>query len=819
MRKILLALLSVFSVMGAFAQTEPAITFTAEVDGNERELEVGLSAEGTVQVDWGDGNLVTSDVIPAFDGWNQATVSGTVKGEGQVKIYGDNISYFSCISRVDGAKLSALDVTNATALKQLYANANNLTSIDLSKNTGLEIVDIQNNKLTAIDVTNNVNLTKLTVSDNLLTAIDISNNQALATLYISNNKFAGELDLSSNPTLKSIYALNNEITSVNLGANTASKPYFSFNNNKLTSFDASKLTQLSSGTLFLIGNQLTEITLPEGGVKTLNISSNNFTFATLPRFSSTRYTYAPQADYAVEASFKVNDEIDLSAQTDATINTVYGMEKADGTPLTEGTDYTVTDGKVKLLTPQESAYVTMTSEYYPKFTGTSTYKTTAFTVKESVPAITFTAEIDGNERELEVGLSAEGTVQVDWGDGNLVTSDVIPAFDGWNQATVSGTVKGEGQVKIYGDNISYFSCISRVDGAKLSALDVTNATALKQLYANANNLTSIDLSKNTGLEIVDIQNNKLTAIDVTNNVNLTKLTVSDNLLTAIDISNNQALATLYISNNKFAGELDLSSNPTLKSIYALNNEITSVNLGANTASKPYFSFNNNKLTSFDASKLTQLSSGTLFLIGNQLTEITLPEGGVKTLNISSNNFTFATLPRFSSTRYTYAPQADYAVEASFKVNDEIDLSAQTDATINTVYGMEKADGTPLTEGTDYTVTDGKVKLLTPQESAYVTMTSEYYPKFTGTSTYKTTAFTVEAVADDIADLDAAAVKVTATEGGITVTGLSAGDNVTVCSVNGAVVADTTAAGTTVSVPAGKGVYVIKVNDKAFKISK
>lgn len=63
MKKILLTVVSALSVMGAFAQTEPTITFTADVDGNERELEVALSAEGTVQVDWGDGNLVTSSTI------------------------------------------------------------------------------------------------------------------------------------------------------------------------------------------------------------------------------------------------------------------------------------------------------------------------------------------------------------------------------------------------------------------------------------------------------------------------------------------------------------------------------------------------------------------------------------------------------------------------------------------------------------------------------------------------------------------------------------------------------------------------------------
>ena len=63
-------------------------------------------------------------------------VTGTVVGDGKVKIYGDNIVGFGCPSRVDGgAQVLSLDVTKATALKDLTANANKLTSIDLTKNT------------------------------------------------------------------------------------------------------------------------------------------------------------------------------------------------------------------------------------------------------------------------------------------------------------------------------------------------------------------------------------------------------------------------------------------------------------------------------------------------------------------------------------------------------------------------------------------------------------------------------------------------------------------------------------------------------------
>ena len=87
MKKFFTLLLAVISTMTAFAQTEPAIELQAEVDGNTRTFTIGLGVEGTVQIDWGNGEKVTSEVIPAYDGYNQVNVFGTVSGDGKVKIY------------------------------------------------------------------------------------------------------------------------------------------------------------------------------------------------------------------------------------------------------------------------------------------------------------------------------------------------------------------------------------------------------------------------------------------------------------------------------------------------------------------------------------------------------------------------------------------------------------------------------------------------------------------------------------------------------------------------------------------------------------
>lgn len=441
---------------------------------------------------------------------------------------------------------------------------------------------------------------------------------------------------------------------------------------------------------------------------------------------------------------------------------------------------------------------------------------TAFAQTE--PSIELQAEVDGNTRTFSIGLATEGTVQIDWGNGEKVTSEVIPAFDGWNQVNVSGTVSGEGKVKIYGDNIVCFECSSRVDGAQVLSLDVTKATSLKDLTVNTNKLTAIDLTKNTELEKLTIYSNQLTSIDISKCTKLTTLDIKNNLLTAIDITKNQALQYLTINENKFAGELDLSTNPALRNVYALNMELNSVKIGNNTASKPLFSLNNNKLTSIDASGIQDAGNATLNLIGNQLTEIKLPSAKMSILRISKNNFTLATLPAPTVAKtFTYAPQNDYVIAESYKVGDVLDLSSQTSATLNTQFAVYKSDKTALTEGTDYTVADGKITFLTAQEAVYVTMSSALYSKFTGTSIYKTTVTKVEG-STGINAVTAHGVKISTAGNEISISGLSQGDAVTVANLGGAVVANFHANSANAHVQAAKGLYIVSINGKAIKVA-
>lgn len=341
---------------------------------------------------------------------------------------------------------------------------------------------------------------------------------------------------------------------------------------------------------------------------------------------------------------------------------------------------------------------------------------------------------------------------------------------------------------------------------------------MKELTANTNKLTSIDLTKNTELKQLTISDNQLTSIDISKCTKLTYLDINYNLLTAIDITKNQALKNLKINYNKFAGELDLSTNPTIKLVYALGMELNSVKIGNNTASAPLFSLNNNKLTSIDASGIQDAGNATLNLTGNQLTEIKLPSAKMRILNIFKNNFTLATLPAPTVAKtFNYAPQNAYVIAESYKVGDVLDLSSQTSATLNTQFAVYKSDKTALTEGTDYTVADGKITFLTAQEAVYVTMSSALYSKFTGTSIYKTTVTKVEG-STGINAVTAQGVKISTAGNEISISGLSQGDAVTVANLGGAVVANFHANSANAHVQAAKGMYIVSINGKAIKVA-
>lgn len=98
------------------------------------------------------------------------------------------VTNFTCSDN----KITTLDVSQNTALEQLWCTNNQLTALDVSKNTALTGLYCYNNQLTALDVSKNTALEILDCYNNQLTALDVSQNTALTWLSCTGNQIKGE---------------------------------------------------------------------------------------------------------------------------------------------------------------------------------------------------------------------------------------------------------------------------------------------------------------------------------------------------------------------------------------------------------------------------------------------------------------------------------------------------------------------------------------------------------------------------------------------------------------------------------------------------
>ena len=186
-----------------------------------------------------------------------------------------------------------------------------------------------------------------------------------------------------------------------------------------------------------------------------------------------------------------------------------------------------------------------------------------------MPKIQSEAALAQLSGEGENGIAVQGAgVTIDntnFPDANFRT--VVKKFDTNQDSSLSDTeiaavkkinCSNKGITNLKG--IEYFTSLNILwcTDNQLTALDVSENTALTKLNCCFNKLTSLDVSKNTALTILECNANRLTSLDVSKNTALTELNCSINKLTALDVSKNTALTELYCNDNQLTS-LDLSN--------------------------------------------------------------------------------------------------------------------------------------------------------------------------------------------------------------------------------------------------------------------
>ena len=182
-------------------QSEAAL---AQMSG-EGENGIAVQSAGVAidNTNFPDANFRT--VVKKFDTNQDSSLSDTeiaavkkinCSNKGITNLKG--IEYFTSLNILwcTDNQLTALDVSENTALTKLNCCFNKLTALDVSKNTALTILECNVNRLTSLDVSKNTALTELNCSINKLTALDVSKNTALTELYCNDNQLTS-LDLSN----------------------------------------------------------------------------------------------------------------------------------------------------------------------------------------------------------------------------------------------------------------------------------------------------------------------------------------------------------------------------------------------------------------------------------------------------------------------------------------------------------------------------------------------------------------------------------------------------------------------------------------------
>ncbi|MBR5948850.1 MAG: hypothetical protein IKZ82_09455 [Clostridia bacterium] len=148
--------------------------------------------------------------------------------------------------------LSELDISTCSQLEYLTCYANELSVLDVSHCPLLTDLYCQLNRLTELDISQNPALETLDCSLNELTALDVSNNTALSEFTVSGNALT-ELDVSNCAELRNFDCGSNELSELDVSCNTALiKLYCS--GNKLTELDLSNNPELAYDSVIAVGN-------------------------------------------------------------------------------------------------------------------------------------------------------------------------------------------------------------------------------------------------------------------------------------------------------------------------------------------------------------------------------------------------------------------------------------------------------------------------------------------------------------------------------------------------------------------------------------
>jgi uncharacterized repeat protein (TIGR02543 family) len=169
---------------------------------------------------WNDAAPRRVCVVGEYPCWQNKSLSGSLDLSGMTQLTDVDCSM---------NRLTEINLSGATALRNLFVWDNALTSLDPTPAISLEVLDCSYNRLTSLDVSGCAALVGIKCDNNQIASLDLSGKAELQWIDAADNLLES-LGVSDCPALTSIGCRNNRLTTLNLGGCPALQTLFCASN-------------------------------------------------------------------------------------------------------------------------------------------------------------------------------------------------------------------------------------------------------------------------------------------------------------------------------------------------------------------------------------------------------------------------------------------------------------------------------------------------------------------------------------------------------------------------------------------------------------
>lgn len=604
-------------------------------------------------------------------------------------------------------------INEGDVMTSLYVEGVTLYEANVTKATELRKLHLNGCGLYTVDLRYNRCLTELDLSHNNLFMVDLTGiygnyeKNVLTDIRASHNNLS-EFTVYATRNVRKLDLSHNALTAYDL-TNFDNLDVLDLSYNSLG--DDFSLAYLGNASSINLSHNTIESLLIDSfsRLESFDVSSNNLTTATLPLPSDmpAGYIYAPQNAYHIYDKAPAINLSSLAVDIDGNVNT-YVWKKLDGTPLKE-TDYVRSgDGFQFDDTSIGTIYCEVTNAGLPQLTGENVFRTTPVTIVGAPTKVvaTFTTTENSTDGSVVFAGAKSTSLYIDW-HGDGTEFRPYTVESTYIAYPDQQTYAGA-TVKVYTYDSPEDITVFSINGIKMADFDASALTKVKSLNVNGAGLSQD--------KIVYPETETITEIALTGN-ELTEYPFYGRY---------PNLIYLVLTDNKLTS-FDASKIPSLGNLFLAKNQITDL-----TFDNPRMwnlELTGNGLEAVSLEGLPSLEQ--LFLNDNNLTSLDLTpvRNSIVVLSVTGNRFTFATLPRVADTSslaiYNYQSQQPVEVECN---DGKVDLSAQAMVDdVETVYtwyiGEVYEDtenegaltGEALIRGEEYTVENGVTTFL---ESMY-----------------------------------------------------------------------------------------------------